>query len=49
MSLVNPVAQFYEFFLTLTSSLPAPFMKFVSISFVCYLILAAIQLFWSTR
>lgn len=47
--MINPVAPFYEFFLTLTSNLPAPFMKFVGISFVCYLILAALQLFWSTR
>lgn len=47
--IVNPVAQFYEFFLTLTNAMPAPFMKFLGITFVCYLITAAIQLFWSTR
>lgn len=47
--MINPVAPFYEFFLTLTNAMPAPFMKFIGISFVCYLILAAIQLFWSTR
>lgn len=47
--MINPVAQFYEFFLTLTNAIPAPFMKFISISFVCYFIVAGIQLFWSTR
>lgn len=47
--MINPVAQFYEFYLTLTQALPAPFMKFVFASFVCYFIIAAIQLFWSTR
>ena len=47
--MINPVAEFYEYFLTLTSNLPAPFMKFVSISFVCYFVLAGLQLFWSTR
>lgn len=47
--MINPVAQFYEFYLTLTQSLPAPFMKFVGVTFICYFVLAAIQLFWSTR
>lgn len=47
--MTNPVAPFYEFFLTLTNALPAPFMKFVSISFVVFIILAGLQLFWSTR
>lgn len=47
--MVNPVAPFYEFFLTLTSNLPAPFAKFIAISFVCYFVLAGLQLFWSSR
>lgn len=47
--MINPVAAFYEFFLQLTSNLPAPFMKFVGLTFVCFLITAVIQLFWSTR
>ncbi len=47
--MINPVAQFYEFYLTLTQALPAPFMKFVGVTFICYFVLAAIQLFWSTR
>lgn len=47
--MINPVAPFYEFYLTLIGALPLAFMAFVSITFVCYLILALLQLFWSTR
>lgn len=47
--MINPVAPFYEFYLTVVNALPAPFIKFVAVSFVCYFVLAAIQLFWSTR
>lgn len=47
--MINPVAPFYEFIIVLFNALPAAFMAFVSISFVCYLILALLQLFWSTR
>jgi hypothetical protein len=47
--MTNPVAAFYEFYLTIVNALPAPFMKFVALVFVCYFILAGLQLFWSTR
>lgn len=47
--MINPVAPFYEFYLTLISGLPSPFMAFVNISFVCYFIIVIIQLFWSSR
>lgn len=47
--MINPVAPFYEFFLTLTSSLPSAFSAFVSISFVCFIILSILKVFWSSR
>lgn len=47
--MINPVAPFYEFFITLVDGLPLVFTKFVAISWVCFLIVCAIQLFWSSR
>lgn len=47
--MINPVAPFYEFLLRIWDGLPAPFMAFLSITFVCYMIVAGIQLFWSSR
>lgn len=47
--MTNPVAPFYEFFLTLTSALPVAFSRFIGASFVVFLILIVLQLFWRTR
>lgn len=47
--MINPVAPFYEFYLQLIGHLPPAFIAFVSIGFVCYFVLALLQLFWSTR
>lgn len=47
--MINPVAPFYEFLIRLWDGLPIAFSAFVSITFVCYLIVAVIQIFWSSR
>lgn len=47
--MINPVAPFYEFYLTLLSGLPAPFSKFVAITFVCFIAVVIVEVFWRTR
>lgn len=47
--MINPVAPFYEWFLTLQTYLPVSFRLFLSLSLGVWLILSVYTFFWRIR
>lgn len=47
--MTNPVAPFYEWYLTFTQALPQPFMAFLGLCMGCWIALCLYTMFWSLR